>query len=141
MGKKKPKPIWVYERAGGNHLRFSFKHLDLTSQKFPVSGCGDPAFLLDLIGRMKEYSAWPVEQFRDNNNTAEHRHQIYFPATSEQRFPGIDPDEFADAENWQFAVSATPGCLGRVHGVLLGDTFFVVWFDSCHRLYPKPGSC
>jgi hypothetical protein len=79
MGKRKPKPIWVYERAaGGNHLRFSFKYLDLTSQKFPISGCGDPAFLLDLIDRMKEYCTWPVEQFRDNNNTAEHRQPDLF---------------------------------------------------------------
>ena len=39
--------------------------------------------------------------------------QIYFPTTSEQGFPGIDSDEFADAENWQFAVSAMLGARAR----------------------------
>jgi hypothetical protein len=140
MGKNKPRPVWVYERAGGNHIRFSFKYLDANSLKFPVSQC-DEQFFIDLVGRMREYSTWTVERFRDEHNNVEHRHQIYFPATSEGNFPGIDPEEFADGENWQFAISVAPGCLGRVHGVLLGDTFFVVWLDKCHRLYPKPGSC
>jgi hypothetical protein len=139
MGKK-PNPVW-YVPAGDIHLRFSFKYLDVYHLRFSVSKCGE-SFLVELATRLKEYSTWTVEQFRDANNTVEHRHPIYFPDTSEpQGFTGIDPEEFADGENWQFSVSLSPGCMGRVHGVLLGDTFFVVWLDKCHRLYPKQWSC
>jgi len=137
---KKPKPVW-YVPAGRGHLRFSFKYLDVNHGSFAVCDC-DLAFFIELANRLKEYSTWTVEQFRDANNTIEHRHPIDFSDTSEKRgFPNIDPEEFADGENWQFAVSLSPSYIGRVHGVLLGDTFFVVWLDKCHRLYRKPWSC
>jgi hypothetical protein len=39
-----------------------------------------------------------------------------------------------EEEAWQFEITANEH--GRVHGLLQDDTFFVVWIDPTHALYP-----
>ena len=125
-------------------LRFSFKHLDFNTEKFCVRNC-DREFWYNLHCRIYGYSRWTVDQFRDqnqNNQNMEHRHTIYFPETSELGgFVNVDQENLALEEPWQFSVNPVPECIGRVHGLLQDDTFYVIWLDPCHRLYPKSFSC
>lgn len=66
----------------------------------------------------------------------------YFPETSQpEGFTNVDQENLALEEPWQFSVDPAPECIGRVHGLLQKDTFYVVWLDLCHRLFPKPYSC
>jgi|ERR1017187_1123170 hypothetical protein len=140
MSRRKPQPVFPIA-PDVRCVRFSFRYLDTSNPKFSLSEC-DTEFFANLTDRLKVYSSWPVELFRDSNNTVEHRHTINFSGTSEPHgFPGIDPEQFEDGEDLQFSVSLEQSCIGRVHGVLLMDTFYVVWLDKCHRLYPKPWSC
>ncbi len=84
---------------------------------------------------MRVYSASSVDEFLDQNNK-EHRHLIDFGATSEKDgfvgAPGVDEDQLNYAQAWQFGVSAKKDW--RVHGFVIGDTFYVVWLDPRHRL-------
>jgi hypothetical protein len=77
----------------------------------------------------------PVGEFQDQNNK-EHRHVIDFESTTEKdgfiAAPGMDPDQLAYLEAWQFGVC--PGQDWRVHGFIADDTFYVVWLDPLHRL-------
>lgn len=99
-------------------------------------------FSCELFARIKEYSSWTVEQFRDQNQNIEHRHTIYFPETSESKgFTSVVDEQLALEECWQFSVKPTPDCIWRVHGILQDDTFYIIWLDPCHRLYVKPFSC
>ncbi len=82
-------------------------------------------------------------QFTDQNYS-EHRHIINFAETTgHQGFegvPNVDADQLGAHEGWQFAVEGSESWNiheWRVHGILIDDTFFVVWLDPNHQLYPK----
>jgi hypothetical protein len=120
-------------------LRFSFKHLDLTNAKFHPSGCS-VEYLIKLFEILQQFSNWRVSDFIDQNNK-ERRHIIDFEQTSEkdgfQNIPDVDREQFGSLEGWQFGVFF-PGDWNRwrVHGILADDTFYVVWLDEKHLLYP-----
>jgi hypothetical protein len=125
-------------------VKFSFKHLDLTHPKFSLNNCC-PEFWQALFVCLKLFSGWTVEQFTDQYNQ-EHRHTIHFPETSEPGGFNVDPDNLGMEQCWQFAVNpechATPDARWRVHGILAQDgTFYLIWLDPCHRLFPKAFSC
>ena len=117
-------------------LRFSFRHLDLTNNKFRLADCSDD-FLRQLLARVRDYSNWTVDDFIDQNNN-EHRHVIWFPQTSEPHGfdgVGIDADQLAYHDAWQFQICQEEDW--RVHGILIDDTFYVIWLDPNHQLYPN----
>jgi hypothetical protein len=120
-------------------VRFSFKHIEVESEKFNYSKCSGE-FYRRLFLCLRTFSTWSVELFTDQNNN-EHRHVIWFPETSEldgfANVPNIDPDQLGFHEAWQFSVCPDdPGNQWRVHGILIDDTFFIVWLDPDHQLYP-----
>jgi hypothetical protein len=117
-------------------LRFSFRHLDTSHIKFRISDCG-AEYLRVLLEQIKNYSQWTVDDFCDQNNN-EHRHTIDFSETSEHNGftnAGIDQDQLAYNDAWQFQLIQTEDW--RVHGILVDDTFYVVWLDQNHNLYPR----
>ena len=125
-----PAPVIVPETA---LLRFSFKHLDLQTPKFGIALCSE-AFLRKLLEVVRDRSSWTIEQFCDQNNN-EHRHVIWFRDTTEaEGFSNIDQDQLSYHESWQFQLSQHEDW--RVHGILIDDTFYVVWLDPGHALYP-----
>ena len=110
-------------------LGFSFRHLDLQHPKFHVGKCQMDYFAA-LLAKIQQYSTWSVGAFCDQNNQ-DHRHIIWFPDTTEPGgFPNIDPDQLAYHESWQFGVSWG----WRVHGILIGNIFYIVWLDPDHLL-------
>jgi hypothetical protein len=82
-----------------------------------------------------------VDDFLDQNNK-EHRHKIFFEDTSEKDgfvgAPGVDKDQIGYLEAWQFQVCDATDW--RVHGFILDETFYIVWLDPLHRLYPRPAT-
>lgn len=115
-------------------LRFSFKYLDLEHSKFRYADC-PPEFLESVWHELKRLSGWPVSEFcRYQNERA--NHPIHFAETSEpDGFAGLDPEQLGYAEAWQFC--PRPRTDWRIHGILIEDMFYLVWFDPHHRLYPK----
>jgi hypothetical protein len=121
-------------------LKFSFKHLDLESAKFHVSKCSTD-YLYKLFAILRKFSTWRVEEFTDENND-EHRHWIHFPDTSEQlgfqNIPNVDSDQFGYESGYQFGVYPEVAWNRyRAHGILIDDTFFLVWLDPDHLLFPN----
>jgi len=114
-------------------LRFSFRYLDTTHPAFDISRCGRE-YLRVLLARLRELSLLSPEEFRARRSGTLRIHPIRF---GEDRLTvhsfgvlGIEADKTA----WQFSLSANEH--GRVHGFLLGDTFFIRWLDPEHNLYP-----
>ena len=121
-------------------LKFSFKHLDLENDKFHCSRC-TAAFFQKLFETLRQFSTWRVEQFTDENNN-EHRHWIDFPSTSEpqgfQNVPNVDAEQFGYEYGYQFGVYPEVAWnRWRAHGILIDDTFFLVWLDPDHLLFPE----
>lgn len=120
-------------------LRFSFKHLDFDNPKFDPAKCSVEYFLR-LFGILQRFSSWFVEDFIDQNNH-EHRHIIPFEGSTEkdgfQHIPEIDREQLGYHDGWQFGVCPEDGGnRWRVHGILVDDTFYVVWLDQYHQLFP-----
>jgi hypothetical protein len=113
-------------------LKFSFRHLDTETEKFLITHCSEE-FLRQLVHTIKEFSSWTVEQFCDANNR-ERRHVIWFTDTTEpDGFPNMDREQLAYHESWQFQLTRERDW--RVHGILIDDTFYIVWLDPNHSLY------
>jgi len=131
-GRGIPEPRLTPEKSS---VRFSFKHIDIEHDKFHFSKC-QTEFFEKLICRFRIFSTWSIEQFTDQNNN-ERRHTIWFPDTSEpEGFTNIDSEQLGVHEAWQFAICPDDQAnQWRVHGILIDDTFFVVWLDPEHKLY------
>jgi len=115
-------------------LCFSFKHLDLYGNaKFCLEKCAE-GYLDKFLCRLRDLSGLSVKDFRTNKNKALRIHRLRWEETSEPAgFACLNP-QLKEQEAWQFEISANEH--GRVHGVLLDNTFFVVWIDPRHEMYP-----
>ena len=134
IGRRIPEPIVPDER--NELVRFSFKYIDFDSNEFGPHHCNEE-FLRAFLRKLREYSSWPLDTFSDMNNR-EHRHIIDWRETRfPEGFPNVSVDQLAYHEAWQFEL--TPFRIWRVYGVLLEDTFFVIWLDSNHNLYVDNG--
>jgi hypothetical protein len=116
-------------------LRFSFKYLDLhTNAKFCLDHC-ESGYLEKLLLRLRDVNGFTVNEFRTNRDASLRAHIHDWRKTSEpQGFSSLNA-QLRSAEAWQFEI--TKKVHGRVHGILLDDTFYVVWLDPKHHLYPK----
>ena len=113
-------------------LLFSFKHLDLSNDKFSLAKCKS-GYVDKLLGRMKNLCAMRVEEFRTNKSPSIRAHSITWSETSEPNgFTSLN-QQLRDEQAFQFEI--TKSAHGRVHGFLLDSTFYVVWIDPDHALY------
>jgi hypothetical protein len=141
MHKKKGR-IPAAQTVGTQNVKFSFKHLDTTNEKYAVQKCCID-FFSNLVRSLTRYSKFTVDEFREQNNE-DGRHCHYFANTSEPNgFVCLnDPDGLEMEEAWQIrlcpSTQVPPASGWRVHGILLADVFYVVWLDYDHALYSNP---
>ena len=112
---------------------FSFKHLDLINKKFSISH-RKGNYLTKVIKRFKDLSSLKVVQdFLSNRSHGLRIHPIKWKETTEpDGFKNLNK-QLQDLTPYQFEISANKH--GRIHGFLLDNIFFIVWFDPEHRLY------
>jgi hypothetical protein len=123
-----PKP--AHPTVDSSPVRFSFKYLDLESEKFAFGRC-ESDFLRCLLDEFKSLSACNVSEFCEYDNDR-HSHAIVFPDTTEPcGFPGIE-DQAEPEVCWQFGILRDRPW--RVHGFFIESVFYVVWLDPEHRL-------
>lgn len=143
MAKKKPRKKIPEPQipTGERPLKFSFTHLDMEKPKFHHSKCSK-AYFAKLLEVLQRYSRWRVNQFTEQDHN-DHRHTIDdFSETSEpdgfSHITADDLDQFGYYRIWEIGVD--PGVVyspWRTHGVLIEDTFYLVWLDPEHALYPQ----
>jgi hypothetical protein len=73
--------------------------------------------LPSLYQEFKEFRWRPIERDVDENSYVRIRTELGQEVT----------------EPWQFSASTNEH--GRVHGFIIGNTFFIRWFDPEHKLY------
>mgnify|MGYP000854037462 CR=1 FL=1 len=118
-------------------IQFSFKYAQLpASGKFSIAG-QQAEYFHELVQKLPTVSNMTTAEFVGKETKAIKNHVIRFPGTSE---PGgfsclndtLREQTFGCAH--QFGVKRHD--YGRVHGFIIRDTFFVVWYDPDHSLYP-----
>ena len=112
-------------------VTFSFRHLSL-SEKYTFPAHALINYVQALFERLRSVSDMRVNEIKGAGKGLR-CHSIDWTNTTE-------PDGFAhlsqqlrDCEPRQFSVSANAH--GRVHGILIDNVFYVVWFDPNHALY------
>ncbi len=145
MGKKIPKP----SSPSGNSaiseakqsaikraselINFSLKYLDADHEDFQY-GTHDNTYFSEILGRLKTLSSWTLQELLSNRSPALKAHPIDWADTSQKKgfnFPG---EEHIVDVPYQFAISRNE--YGRVHGFFIANTFYIVWLDKGHKLYP-----
>ncbi|WP_202393063.1 hypothetical protein [Alteraurantiacibacter buctensis] len=91
-------------------------------------------YVQTLMERLKSMSSWTVLEFVTPRGKAARNHPIAWEQTSRPKGFAHLPEQLRDSPAFQFTLTANAH--GRVHGLLIDDTFHVVWLDHDHRLYP-----
>lgn len=114
-------------------VRFSFRHLT-SSEKFCLPGEGELVkYMGVLLSRLKAVSDLRLSEFRSAGGKALRAHRHDWSNTTEEDGYSHLSQQLQECEPWQFSLSANE--YGRVHGILVDNVFYVVWFDPEHRLY------
>lgn len=116
-------------------LKVSFKYLDIIgNEKFSIAICPD-GYLETFLDKLRELSRLKTKEFKSNRSSAWRSHPINFSETTEPNgFNNINEQVYS-GHAWQF--NLTVNKYGRIHGFLISDTFYVVWIDPKHKLYPS----
>jgi hypothetical protein len=122
------------------NLQFSFKLLDVhTNKKFGLHHAVKDGYLEKLLLRLKDVSSMRTSEFRRNYSKQLRNHLIDFAGTSEPKGFSQLNEQLRAEQAWQFELTQNEH--GRIHGLLIGDTFYVVWLDPCHILYSGNDDC
>lgn len=113
---------------------FSLKYLDLSSRpKFHINQC-TAEFLGAFLSSLREMSRLRVCDACEYDNTRSSHHIAWEQTSEPNGFEGLLDEQLEPEHFWQFALdSKTPW---RIHGFWIDSTFFVVWLDPNHSLYP-----
>lgn len=114
-------------------VRFSFRHWH-SNDKFCLPDLVEkPQYLETLLDRLKNVSNMKMSEFRQAGN-ALRSHLLDWDRTTEPKgYSHLSP-QLQDCQPWQFSLARAE--LGRIHGILIDDVFYVVWFDPDHKMYP-----
>lgn len=114
-------------------LKFSFQYFDHTDTELcPPHFEG--GYTQALMQRLRDLSSWTVKAFTSRQDKAIRNHAHDWRRTSRPNGFGHLNEQFRAIPGWQFCISANEH--GRVHGLIIDDTFYVIWLDRDHKLYP-----
>lgn len=110
-----------------NNISFSFDLLEYTDY-FGIE-CTCPGWSVELFNMFKELSKIKVS---DLHSTYRGKYRVHDHSTA--RSPSPFPEGILPQDCYQIRISTSKG---GVHGVFIGDTFYVIWFDPLHNMYPS----
>ncbi len=114
-------------------LRFSFKFFDSSDTEVCPTTFQD-GYTQTLMQRLRDLSGWTVKQFTGPCHPSIRNHTHDWTKTSRPRGFGCLNDHYKGYDGWQFQVSANK--YGRVHGIIIDHTFYIIWLDQDHKLNP-----
>lgn len=132
---KTPKAGANVKQSGASdaYLRFSFRFFDSSDAELCPPSYRD-GYTITLMERLRDLSTWKVSEFTTNKSKSIRAHTHDWARTS--RPNGFDLNEqYQDYPGWQFQLTRDEH--GRVHGFMIDNTFYIVWLDHDHRLYPS----
>lgn len=114
-------------------LKFSFKYYDTQCNDFCISTWGKDK----ISATLKALQDINNKTYSDllQGSAVYHFHQVYWEQTTKkQGFPSVQANQF---DAFQFALIGVNGQKARVYGALAKSTFYVVWFDLEHNIWPS----
>ena len=117
---------------GDDCITLSFKHLRPSHHKFSYESKPSTYFSA-LLARLRELCSITHHELIGTHRKAFRHHAHNWRETSEPKGFCLG-GQLDGIPGCQFQI--TSNAHGRVHGFFIGTTFFVVWLDPDHALYP-----
>lgn len=115
-------------------ISFSFKYYQDNHNKFSCKKKKEVSYWLTLLDRLKALSSLTAQELLADRSSTLRCHPIKWEETSESGF-GLPDEEQLVAKPYQLSISSNKH--GRVHGFFINETFYIVWLDPDHLLYPE----
>lgn len=116
-------------------LSFSFKYLEIDHEKFDLP-CPNAksGYLKEFLQRTKAYSTMSAKELQNSRGKTAKCHTVDWKDTSEENGFSDLNEQLQQLTPWQFSIGTNN--YGRVHGFFIDNTFYAVWIDHDHKLYP-----
>jgi hypothetical protein len=132
--KSKPKTQSSLKKSPADaQIRFSFMYFDANDHEVCPAVFRD-GYTRALMQRLRDLSSWTVREFTGRQDKSMRNHQHDWTRTARPAGFSHLNEQLRDYPGWQFCLTANER--GRVHGIIIDDTFHVIWLDQNHRLYP-----
>ena len=115
-------------------ISFSFKYYENNHNKFSCIK-KEVSYWLTLLDRLKALSSLTAQELLADRSSTLRCHPIKWEETSEKSGFGVPNEQQLVDTPYQFSLSANEH--GRVHGFFINETFYIVWLDPDHLLYPE----
>ena len=115
-------------------ITFSFRFFDPTDGTL-CPGIFKDGYTQTLMQRLRALSEWTLQDFYGppGQNIRAHTH-TWSETARPDGFARLLNEELRASPGWQFSISANK--YGRVHGIMIDSTFYIIWLDQNHALYP-----
>jgi len=114
-------------------IRFSFEHFDSSDAEVCPPEF-HPLYTQTLMERLKALSSWTLREFMNSHSKSIRAHPHNWEKTARPEGFAHLNEQLKSIPAWQFQLSKNEH--GRVHGFFIGDTFYIIWLDKNHKLYP-----
>ena len=141
-----------YKKATSENIKISFKFVDWDSEEFFVHGMTKKYYehLFDAFHDLEKATADEIKQQKHRKLTPKFINWKGDSTITRASFPekiknSLRPQSSNDTNELQkqfeemtrdsFELRVAKG-YGRIHGFIFDNTFYVVWFDPAHNLFP-----
>jgi hypothetical protein len=116
------------------HIRFSFQYYDAFDDKYCLSK-GSPEQVREALVRLGEINRNTFSEMDQKKKFYNFHPILDWGETKEAG--GFPYSELNSLTAFQFSLPKVNGGKARVFGAFSGETFYVVWFDLNHQIWPS----
>lgn len=120
-------------KVDDHYIRFSFQHFDSSDEEV-CPPTFQPHYTQTLMERLKALSSWTLKEFMNSHSKSIRAHLHNWERTARPRGFHHLNEQLRACPAWQFQLSKSEH--GRVHGFFIDSTFYIVWLDRDHKIYP-----
>jgi len=114
-------------------IKFSFRYYDTTCNDFCLSSWGSIK-IAETLKKLQDINNKTYNEI-NSGRTTYHFHPVSWEQTIKKN--GFPLTEVNRLSAFQFALIGVNSGKARVYGALYQNTFFIVWFDLEHTIWPS----
>jgi hypothetical protein len=115
-------------------IKFSFEYYDTVRPDYCIS-CWEDDKIKKALVRLKEVNAKSFNELRQDRRVY-HFGEVDWSKTTEKS--GFNNRILVNLPPFHFSLLGVNGQLARVYGAYSAGTFYIVWFDLEHKIWPSP---
>lgn len=116
-----------------NKLRFSFEFYDTTTNEYCLSEM-EKKDIKRTLERLKQVNEKSFKELLSEKRVF-HFHEVDWKRTTEKN--GFPDSRVSQLQPFQFSILGVKNQRARIFGAYYQGTFYIVWFDYEHKIYPS----